>query len=89
MASDIRSEKAALEMRYGKLARDMDKQGEILHREVTAIVNQRKSDIAEMKTKHIAALDRNTDDITKSITELKQMIVNLKAILDSNDVAQI
>jgi hypothetical protein len=42
-----------------------------------------------MKTKHIAALDKNTEEITHIITELKQMIVNLKATLDSNDVSQI
>jgi sugar lactone lactonase YvrE len=89
MTSDVRNEKAGLETRYGKLVKDMDKQGENWHRQVTAIVNQRKSEIAEMKTKHIAALDENTDEVTHRIVELKQMIVNLKAILDSNDVSQI
>ncbi|XP_056004146.1 tripartite motif-containing protein 72-like [Ostrea edulis] len=89
IVSDVQTEKAQIETTYGKLTTAADQQGEILHREITAIVNQRKSDIAEMKTKHLAALDKNTDEITHSITELKQIILNLKAILESNDVSLI
>ncbi|XP_048743821.2 chromosome alignment-maintaining phosphoprotein 1-like [Ostrea edulis] len=89
MASDVQTEKAGLETNYEKLTTAADQQGEILHREITAIVNQRKSDIAGMKTKHMAALNKNTDEITHSITELKQIIVNLKAILESNDISLI
>ncbi|XP_056005850.1 E3 ubiquitin-protein ligase TRIM71-like [Ostrea edulis] len=89
IVSDVQTEKTELETKYGKLTTAADQQGEVLHREITAIVNQRKSDIAEMKTKHLAALDKNTDEITHSITELKQIILNLKAILESNDVSLI
>ncbi|XP_056000341.1 uncharacterized protein LOC125654512 [Ostrea edulis] len=89
MASDVQTEKAKLETNYEKLTTAADQQEEIWHREITAIVNQVKSDIAEMKTKHMAALDKNTDEITHSITELKQMILNLKAILESNDISLI
>ena len=56
MASAVQTERAGIETRYGKLTRAADQQGEVWHREVTAIVNQRKSDIVEMKTKHMAAL---------------------------------
>jgi hypothetical protein len=68
MASDVQTEKAGLETRYGKLARDMDKQGEILHRKVTVLISQSKADIAEMKAKHMAALNKNIDEITHSFT---------------------
>ncbi|XP_056015334.1 uncharacterized protein LOC125653121 [Ostrea edulis] len=87
MASDVQTEKAELETKYGKLTTAADQQGEILHREITAIVNKRKSDIAEMKNKHLAALNKNTDEITNRITELRQIIQDLKNILDSNDVS--
>ncbi|XP_056000287.1 tripartite motif-containing protein 2-like [Ostrea edulis] len=89
MASDVQTEKANLETNYEQLTTAADQQEEIWHREITAIVNQVKSDIAEMKTKHMAALDKNTDEITHSITELKQIILNLKAILESNDISLI
>ncbi|XP_056019883.1 uncharacterized protein LOC125669324 [Ostrea edulis] len=87
MASDVQTEKAELETKYGKLTTAADQQGELLHREITAIVNKRKSDIAEMKNKHLAALNKNTDEITNRITELRQIIQDLKKILDSNDVS--
>ncbi|XP_048766332.2 E3 ubiquitin-protein ligase Midline-1-like [Ostrea edulis] len=87
MASGVQTEKAELETKYRKMTTAADQQGEILHREITAIVNKRKSDIAEMKNKHLAALNKNTDEITNRITELRQIIQDLKKILDSNDVS--
>ncbi|XP_056015754.1 E3 ubiquitin-protein ligase TRIM71-like [Ostrea edulis] len=87
MASDVETEKVEIEKKYGKLATDADEQGEILHREITAIVNRRKSAIAEMKTKHLDALNKNTEEITQKMAELKQIMSDLKSILKSNDVS--
>ncbi|XP_056002494.1 pyrin-like [Ostrea edulis] len=87
MASDVETEKAELETKYGKLTTAADQQGEILHREITAIVNQRKSDIEEMKNKHLSTLNKNTDEITQKMAELKQIMSDLKSILKSNDVS--
>jgi hypothetical protein len=85
MASDCRNEKAGLETMYRKLIANADLEGEILHREITTIVNQRKSNIAEMKAKHLAALNKNTNEITNKMTELRHIIQDQK-IVDSNDV---
>ncbi|XP_056015690.1 E3 ubiquitin-protein ligase Midline-1-like [Ostrea edulis] len=87
MVSDVKTEKAELERKYGKLTTYADEQGEILHREITAIVNRRKSAIAEMKTKHLDALNKNTEEITQKMAELKQIMSDLKSILKSNDVS--
>ncbi|XP_056006501.1 tripartite motif-containing protein 2-like [Ostrea edulis] len=87
MASGVQTEKAELETKYGKLTTAADQQGELLHREVTAIVNQRKSAITEMKTKHLDALNKNTEEITQKMAELKQIMSDLKSILKSNDVS--
>ncbi|XP_056007731.1 uncharacterized protein LOC130050906 [Ostrea edulis] len=87
MASNVQTEKAELETKYGKLTTAADQQGEILHREITGIVNQRKSAITEMKTKHLDALKKNTDEITQKMAELKQIMSDLKSILKSNDVS--
>ncbi|XP_056006639.1 E3 ubiquitin-protein ligase TRIM71-like [Ostrea edulis] len=87
MVPNVETEKAEIETKYGKLTTDADEQGEILHREVTAIVNQRKSAIAEMKTKHLDALNKNTEEITQKMAELKQIMSDLKSILKSNDVS--
>ncbi|XP_055998992.1 uncharacterized protein LOC125655688 [Ostrea edulis] len=87
MASDVQTEKAELETKYGKLTTIADQQGEILHQEITAIVNRRKSAIAEMKTKHLDALNKNTEEITQKMAELKQIMSDLKSILKLNDVS--
>ncbi|XP_056007732.1 E3 ubiquitin-protein ligase TRIM71-like [Ostrea edulis] len=87
MASDVQTEKSELETNYEKLTTVADQQGEILHREITAIVNQRKSAIAGMKTKHLDALNKNTEEITQKMAELKQIMSDLKSILKSNDVS--
>ncbi|XP_048748922.2 E3 ubiquitin-protein ligase Trim36-like [Ostrea edulis] len=87
MASNVQTEKAKIETNYGILTTAAEQEGEILHREITAIVNQRKSDIQEMKNKHLSTLNKNTDEITQKITELKQIISDLNSILESNDVS--
>ncbi|XP_056002446.1 E3 ubiquitin-protein ligase Midline-1-like [Ostrea edulis] len=87
IASNVKTEKAELETKYGKLTTAADQQGEVLHREITAIVNKRKSTIAEMKTKHLDAINKNTDEITQKMAELQQIISDLKSILKSNDVS--
>ncbi|XP_056002570.1 E3 ubiquitin-protein ligase TRIM71-like [Ostrea edulis] len=87
MAHDVQTEKAELETKYGKLTTGTDQQGEILHREITAIVNQRKSAIAEMKNKHLSTLNKNTEEITQKMAELKQIMSDLKSILKSNDLS--
>ncbi|XP_056001679.1 tripartite motif-containing protein 66-like [Ostrea edulis] len=89
MASGVQTEKNEIKINYGKLTTATDQQGEIWHREITTIVNQRKAYIVEMETKHMAALDKSTDEITHVFTELKQIILNLKALLESNDISLI
>ncbi|XP_048751042.2 uncharacterized protein LOC125662748 [Ostrea edulis] len=86
MASTVQTEKTELEMHYGKLTTAADQLGEVLHQEINVIVNRRKSDIQEMKNKHLSTLNKNIDEITQKITELKHVISDLKSILKSNDV---
>ncbi|XP_048771439.1 E3 ubiquitin-protein ligase TRIM36-like [Ostrea edulis] len=87
IAFNVQTKKAKLEKKYGKLTTAAGQQGEVWHREITAIVNQRKADIEEMKNKHLAILDRHANEITHRIDELRQIIQDLRKILDSNGVS--
>ncbi|XP_048748981.1 E3 ubiquitin-protein ligase TRIM71-like [Ostrea edulis] len=87
MASNIQTEKADIETNYGKMTTAAEEEGDILHQEITAIVNRRKSYIQEMKNKHLSTLNKSTEEITQTITELKQIMSDLKSILNSNDVS--
>ncbi|XP_048764863.2 E3 ubiquitin-protein ligase TRIM71-like [Ostrea edulis] len=89
MVSDVQTETAELETKYGKLNAAADQQGEVWHREITAIVNKQKTDIEEIKTKHLAILEKHRDEITHRMTEMKQAILEMKNILDTNDISLI
>ncbi|XP_056004102.1 E3 ubiquitin-protein ligase Midline-1-like [Ostrea edulis] len=87
ISSAAQTEKVEVETNYGKLATSADQQGEVWHREVTAIVNKRKADIVETKKTHISLLDKHADEITHRMTEIYQAILEMKNILDTNDIS--
>ncbi|XP_061177569.1 uncharacterized protein LOC133186333 [Saccostrea echinata] len=89
IASEIGVEKSGLDGQYGKLTTAVIKQGEDWHREINITVNKQKSEIDEMKTKHLAALNKQEKDIKQITSNVKQSILDLKKILDSNDVSLI
>ncbi|XP_062588874.1 tripartite motif-containing protein 2-like [Saccostrea cucullata] len=87
IASDLNSEKLNLEKHYEKLTTAVTKQGEDWHREINIIVNKQKSEIDEMKSKHLAALNKQEHEIKQITSDVKQCILYLKKLLDSNDVS--
>ncbi|XP_048740517.2 uncharacterized protein LOC125654583 [Ostrea edulis] len=87
MASDIQTDTADLDAHYGKLTKNADQQGEVWHQEINTIVDNLKSDIEDMKNKHLAVLGKSTDDIAHSIADLRQIIQDLKKTLESNDLS--
>ncbi|XP_062586493.1 tripartite motif-containing protein 5-like [Saccostrea cucullata] len=87
ISSDVYFEKVKLEKHYEKLTSAVTKQGEDWHREINIIVNKQKSEIDEMKTKHLAAVNKQEKEIKQITSEVKQSIADLKKLLDSNDVS--
>ncbi|XP_061176618.1 uncharacterized protein LOC133185436 [Saccostrea echinata] len=87
ISSEIQREKTSLEKQYKTLTTAVTKQGEDWHREIDIIVNKQKSEIDEMKTKHLALLNKQENEIKHIISEVKQCIFDLRKILDSNDVS--
>ncbi|XP_062575923.1 E3 ubiquitin-protein ligase TRIM45-like [Saccostrea cucullata] len=87
IALDLNSEIINLEKNYEKLTTAVTKQGEDWHREINIIVNKRKSEIDEMKSKHLAALNKEENEIKQITSDVTQSIFDLKKILDSNDVS--
>ncbi|XP_061179578.1 E3 ubiquitin-protein ligase TRIM36-like [Saccostrea echinata] len=78
-------EKSNVEKHYEKLTTDVIKQGEDWHREINIIVNKQKSEIDEMKTKHLAALNKQEKEIKQITSDVEQSILDLKKILYIND----
>nr|XP_022300799.1 uncharacterized protein LOC111109004 [Crassostrea virginica] len=69
-----------------KLKTALDKQGETLHTEIDSIIQGMKSDIDDMDAQHKAAIDKQEDAIKHTITEMTQVILDLKRLLDIKDV---
>ncbi|XP_062586487.1 uncharacterized protein LOC134248078 [Saccostrea cucullata] len=82
---EFKSEKFNLQKLYEKLTTAVTKQGEDWHREINIIVNKQKSEINEMQEKHLAALNKQRNEIKQITSDVKQSIFDLKKILDSND----
>ncbi|XP_078321717.1 uncharacterized protein LOC111112040 [Crassostrea virginica] len=69
-----------------KLTSELNKQGEALHREIYNIIQRKQAEIDEMNAKHLAAIEKQEDETNKALHEIKQVIQDLKSLLDTSDV---
>ncbi|XP_078312520.1 uncharacterized protein LOC144619090 [Crassostrea virginica] len=83
-AAIIKTQKTAQLKNSKKLTSDLKKQGEVLHKEIDAIIQSKQTEIDVMDSKHKTALDKQENAINHTITEIKQVIQDLKSLLDTS-----
>mgnify|MGYP003687669511 CR=1 FL=1 len=86
-AAIIKTQKTDQLKNSQKLTSDLKKQGEALHKEIDTIIQSKQTEIDVMDSKHKTALDKQENAINHTITEIKQVIQDLKSLLDTSDVS--
>nr|XP_022309179.1 uncharacterized protein LOC111114924 [Crassostrea virginica] len=69
-----------------KLTSELNIQGEALHREIHTIIQRKQAEIDEMNVQHLAAIEKQEGETNKALHEIKQVIQDLKSLLDTSDV---
>ncbi|XP_078320330.1 uncharacterized protein LOC144621337 [Crassostrea virginica] len=85
-ASEIPAQKAGVKQHSLKLTAALNKQGEALHKEINSLIQRKQSEIEEMDEQHLAAITTQEYVINKALYEIKQVILDLQKLLDSDDV---
>ncbi|XP_022304495.2 uncharacterized protein LOC111111677 [Crassostrea virginica] len=85
-ASEIPAQKAGVKQHSLKLTAALNKQGEALHKEINSLIQRKQSEIEDMDEQHLAAITTQEDVINKALHEIKQVILDLQKLLDSDDV---
>lgn len=83
--TDIQVQKAEVFKNSEKLTTSVQKQVELLQREIDNIIKKLNSDIQEIDNTNLAVLNKQEVLITHNISDIKQSIADLKMLLKSND----
>ncbi|XP_078311614.1 uncharacterized protein LOC144618792 [Crassostrea virginica] len=86
-ATNIQTQKADQRKNSQKLTAELKKHGEALHKEIDMIIQTKQAEIDFMDSKHKAALDKQEDAINNTIIEMKQVIKDLKSLLDTSHIS--
>lgn len=84
--SSIKVQYDDLETKSKDLIRAVHQHGADWHKEIDNIINMKKSEVSEIQNKNIDALNKQEYDVTLIISEITQIIADLKELLESKDV---
>lgn len=89
IAADIPVRKDGLEENIANTIKSVSKQGEEMHSLIDHTMLELETEIATSGTKQLAALEKVEKDIDQRISEIKNIILDMKKLQDSNDISLI
>eukprot|EP00105_Crassostrea_gigas_P026655 XP_011447682.1 PREDICTED: uncharacterized protein LOC105342437 [Crassostrea gigas] len=87
IALHISEQKADLNKNSQKIKKTINKHGEDLHREIDTMIQKLKSDLDEIDSKQLVVLTKQEHDIKRTISEITEIISDLKKILNTNNAS--
>lgn len=87
LALGLEDQLANMDEEYKKLTTEVTNQSKEWHRNIDIVTNKIKTEINEIKVKHKEILQKQLDEIKQIQSLLKQTILALKEIENSNEVA--
>ncbi|XP_065929952.1 E3 ubiquitin-protein ligase TRIM71-like [Magallana gigas] len=85
IASSILVQRATLNSSSQKIASDISKHGEEMHKEIDEIIRKLKSDLDEIDSKYLTVLNKHENDIKHMLSVITQTIADLRKLINSDD----
>ncbi|XP_062572392.1 E3 ubiquitin-protein ligase TRIM71-like [Saccostrea cucullata] len=89
IASDVQNRMSKLQKKYGDLSTAITKHGEDWHREIDKLVQKLKAEVDEMKNTHLQTLQKDLDEINKTMSDIKDEIDSNDVIVNENDISKL
>ncbi|XP_062604410.1 uncharacterized protein LOC134266196 [Saccostrea cucullata] len=78
-----------LEKEYGDLSTAIAKHGEDWHREIDKLVKKLKAEVDEMKNTQLQTLQKQLDEIKKTISDITEEIDLIETAINTNDLSKL
>ncbi|XP_062609715.1 uncharacterized protein LOC134271529 [Saccostrea cucullata] len=89
IASDVQNRMSQLEKEFGDLSTAITKHGEAWHREIDKLVQKFKAEVEEMKNTQLQTLQKQLEEINKTMSDIKDEIDSIDLAEDSNNISKL
>ncbi|XP_062609569.1 uncharacterized protein LOC134271368 [Saccostrea cucullata] len=89
IASDIQNGISQIEKNCEDLSAAIEEQGDVLHREIRKHVTNLQDEVHDLKIKQLKTLQKHLDEITVTISDIKNEISSIEAFVDYNDITKL
>ncbi|XP_062571646.1 E3 ubiquitin-protein ligase TRIM71-like [Saccostrea cucullata] len=89
IASNVQNRMSQLEKEYGDLSTAIIKHEEDWHREIDKLVKKLKAEVDEMKNTQLQTLQKQLNEINKTMSDITEEINSTETAIDTNDLSKL